>query len=288
MGNDHSKKTHQQSGDSTRVDLGDDLIASTVIAPKRQDGLSGQSLTGHSNDDQFENAKILANEGFIEDAKKVLRKILINDPKHGPAKQLHQQILDREMNDLLADRDPAAKRPQLFERKGKLARAPQATSDEVLRELEQDLGISETNLAAEGAVAVQADLQGTTESDRIDLGIAFMEMGLYEQSIAHLKSALEMIENKLEPDLVQRISATALLARAYLLGQRPYDAIHLLHAIARDAEIAPGDKTEFFYLMGMAFEQSGDRKGSIPWYEKVRDLDPQYRDIQERLRKPIS
>ncbi len=113
-------------------------------------------------------------------------------------------------------------------------------------------------------------------------------MGLYDQAISHLRAALEMIENKSEPAPLQRISATALLARAYLLGRHPYDAIHHLHAIARDAEIAPADKIEFFYLMGLAYEQAGDRKASLPWFAKVRDLDPHYRDIQERLRKPIT
>jgi tetratricopeptide (TPR) repeat protein len=285
VGNDHSKKNQKQSGDSTRVDLGDDLIGASIIAPRESE--SKDKLSGHTTDDQFQNAKILANEGFIEDAKKLLRKILISDPKHGPARLRLQQILDREMNDLLADRDTAVKRPQLFERKGKGARSPQITGDEVLRELEQDLGLSEAKRESP-AVTVQADVKGTSESDRIDLGIAFIEMGLYEQAVSHLQAALELIERSDTPDLLQKISATALLARAFLMSQRPYDAIHLLHAIARDAEIAPQDKVEFFYLMGIAYEQTGDRKAALPWFAKVRDLDPRYRDIQERLRKPIA
>lgn len=284
MGNDHSKKNQKKSGDSTRVDLGDDLIGSSIIPPGAPaSSKSNDSLSGHSTEDQFENAKILANEGFIEDAKKLFRKILISDPKHTSARQHLQQILDREMNDLLVDRDTAVKRPQLFERKGKNARSPQITGEEVLRELERDLGFRE-----EAAVAMQADVRGASESDRIDLGIAFIEMGLYEQAISHLSAALELIERRDPLDLLQKTSATALLARAYLLGQRPFDAIHLLHAIARDAEIAPNDKIEFFYLMGMAYEQAGDRKAALPWFGKVRDLDPRYRDIQERLRKPIA
>jgi tetratricopeptide (TPR) repeat protein len=285
VGNDHSKKNKKQSGDSTRVDLGDDLIGASIIAPRTSE--SKDKLSGPTTDEQFENAKILANEGFIEDAKKLLRKILISDPKHGPARQHLQQILDREMNDLLADRDTAVKRPQLFERKGKNARTTQITGEEVLRELEQDLGLSDGN--RENPVAtVQADVKGTSETDRIDLGIAFIEMGLYEQAISHLHAAIELIERSDTPDHLQKISATALLARAFLLAQRPYDAIHLLHAIARDAEIAPQDKVEFFYLMGIAYEQAGDRKAALPWFEKVRDLNPRYRDIQERLRKPIA
>jgi tetratricopeptide (TPR) repeat protein len=280
VGNNHPKKPQQRSDDSTRVDLGDDLIASSVIAPNQ-----GDKLTGHSTDEQFENAKILANEGFIEDAKKILRKILISDPKHAPAKQHLQQILDREMDDLLAHRDSPMKRPQLFERKGKQARAPQATSDEVLRELERDLGMSENQDAPGG---IEADVSGASQTDRIDLGIAFMEMGMYEKAISHLRAAIDMIESELEPDLLQKISATALLGRAYLLGKRPFDAIQLLHAVLRDAEISPNDKIEFFYLMGLAFEQTGDRKAALPWFGKVRELDPKYRDIQERLRKPIA
>jgi tetratricopeptide (TPR) repeat protein len=285
VGKDHSKKNKQQSGDSTRVDLGDDLIGSRVIPG--ESSASKDQLSDHSNEDQFENAKILANEGFIEDAKKLLRKILISDPKHGPAREHLKQILDREMSDLLADRDPALKRPQLFERKGKNSRATQTTGEDVLRELEEDFGLEERGQEVPAAT-VKADVNGASESDRIDLGIAFIEMGLYDQAIAHLNSALELIERKDTLDLLQKISAAALLARAYLLGQRPYDAIHLLHAIARDGDIAPQDKVEFFYLMGMAYEQAGDRKAALPWYQKVRDLDPQYRDIQERLRKPIA
>jgi tetratricopeptide (TPR) repeat protein len=269
------------SNDATRVDLGDDLIESSVIMPDPQEGISGNTI-----EDQFENAKILANEGFIEDAKKVLRKILIQDPKHAPARQQLQQILDRELKDLLSDREAPLKRPRLFERKGKQARAAQVSSEDVLRELEEELGLDEARDEKGEPVTVRADVEGASESDRIDLGIAFIEMGLHEEAIQHLKAALEMIESQLEPNMVQKTSATALLARAYLSGQKPFEAIHLLHAILRDAEVPPADKIEFFYLMGISFEQTGDRKGALPWFKKVRDLDPRYRDIHERLRKP--
>jgi tetratricopeptide (TPR) repeat protein len=189
------------------------------------------------------------------------------------------------MKDLLADRDSPIQRPRLFERKGKQSRAPQATSEEVLQELEEEFGLDQ----AEGAPAeVRADLKGTTESDQVDLGIAFMEMGLSDQAITLLRAALELIERKAEPSSIERISTVALLARAYLLAGRSYDAIHLLHAVLRDAEIVPNDKIEFFYLMGMAYEKAGDRKAALPWYGKVRELNPQYRDVIERLRKPIT
>src|SRR4051794_40327574 len=106
MGTDEDSKIpllppafNPNASEATRVDLGDDLLIPAT--PPAMGGPEGGAAEEHSSDDQYQSARILINEGFTEDAKKLLRKILITDPHHVAARNSLGEILNREMQDLL-------------------------------------------------------------------------------------------------------------------------------------------------------------------------------------------
>src|SRR4051794_3122912 len=101
----------QGSGDSTRttVDLGDDLLertashtANSFHIPKPVDDVHVESApplptTADEIADQLQSAKILVNEGLVEEGKKLLRRILIADPRNLLARKRLDEIQELEL-----------------------------------------------------------------------------------------------------------------------------------------------------------------------------------------------
>lgn len=268
--------------DATRIDMGDDLLDTATF---EAEALSSSSSV-ESAEDQLATAKILINEGLFEDAKKTLRKILIRDPDHQAASQALKDVQDNELRELLSGREPVTRKPRIFEREGAESRGPELSSEQVLQELESSLGDPpERRDTRDEPIVSQESIQDLTVSDRVDLGIAFMEMGAYEKAAEIFRTALHFIDVLTPEGQAKNIATNVLLARAYLDSDRSFEAIQVLHALVRNDEISTTDKVEFFYLMGLAHEMRKERKVALSWYGKVREIDPHFRDIRERLRK---
>lgn len=270
--------------DATKIDLGDDLL---VTAEIQREYISSSSRV-ESAEDQLATAKILLNEGLVEDAKKTLRKILIIDPDHQAARFTLKEILDNELKELLTGKEPMTRKPRAFERFGKEARAPEPTSEEAVRELEEAIGSEPARRDTQNTpIIAQESIKDLTAGDRVDIGIAFMEMGAYDKAAEIFLTALHFIDPSTPEGRGQHNATNVLLARAFLDSGRSFEAIQILHPLVRSDEIAVEEKVEFFYLMGIAHEMRNERKVALAWYSKVRDIDPHFRDIRDRIRKPF-
>ena len=160
--------------EGTRIDLGDDLLERTTAIH------SDVSMHAPDFEDSYESAEILLSEGLIEDAKKVLRKLIRTNPNHYFAKKKLEEIQQAELKALL---QPEEVRPSSTKQDR------QINAESVLRELDRDLnlGISNHESIQELTVftdiaAVEAfikkldnDLTHLTINDRLDLGIAFLD-----------------------------------------------------------------------------------------------------------------
>jgi hypothetical protein len=110
----------------------------------------------------------------------------------------------------------------------------------------------------------------------VDLGIAFLEMGLYDLAARQFKAAGR------DPDQIH--ATTGLHAYALILAGRPFEATLVLEPMLGDSELKAADKIDFMYLMGRAYERLMKPDVAAHWYEQVAELEPHYRDSQERLR----
>jgi tetratricopeptide (TPR) repeat protein len=133
---------------------------------------------------------------------------------------------------------------------------------------------------------LERSLAESKPQDHLDLGVAFMEMELYELAVAQFKSAFH--KSELDSDRRGTLVATALWAEALIRGDRAFDAMLLLQPIVRDMEVASEDKVEFVYLTGRAYEAIKKPDVAFKWYEQVRQFDPGYRDIDIRIRGVLS
>lgn len=298
------------SGEVTRVDLGDDLLQERTRVLRVGDEPSLGSTKSAASppvtpapikpetiDDSLETARILASEGFHEEAKKLLRRILISYPRNKLARKRLDEIHEQELQQIFGQNE--SRRSEIlgrFRESRENADIPYFVDTEsVIRALEQELDLGQETRGwgpslipsvQEDASALEsvsggietsfAEAGGASSRDRIDVGIGFLEMGLHELATRQFRLA--------KGDPAYLLEATNLLATALIDGGRGFEAANELESIIRDPELSNEEKIDFFYLMGRAQEQLGKKAESRAWYEQVLAIDPWHRDVKDRLR----
>ncbi len=284
------------SEDATRVDLGDDLVEKTVVRDSRDSSELGASAGQSSaqqpeavwdSEDQFESARILVGEGLLDEAKKVLRKILIRDPGHIPSRQKLDEIHETELRQMFGDSSSSTRR---IWNRGPGEEDPAETplsADEVMLRLEKDLELGvlegfETGGSLDdqfGAFGIDVDaaMSGASSRDRLDTGIAFLEMGLYGLACRQFQIAMQ--------DSASRVAGMSLYAYAMILAARPFEALITLESALADPDVAQEQRVEFVYLVGRA--QEGLKRPDLAraCYQTVESWNEGYRDVRERLRR---
>jgi tetratricopeptide (TPR) repeat protein len=110
-----------------------------------------------------------------------------------------------------------------------------------------------------------------------DLGLAFKEMGLLGDAIAHLQLALR--------------GGAHLLATVEVLGEcfigrgDPRLAARLLQRAAQLSSVREQELVGVLYWFGRAQEELGDREEARAAYERVAAADAGFRDVADRLRE---
>jgi tetratricopeptide (TPR) repeat protein len=122
---------------------------------------------------------------------------------------------------------------------------------------------------------VSATLTDTDTETRYDLGIAYREMGLYEDAIGEFRVCLT------SPDRI--VDALTMMGLCALDLGRPADAVsHFEQALAGN-ELDDAARAGLSFDLGRAFEQTGDPVRAKAAYEAVAEVDPDFPEIQERI-----
>ncbi len=307
--------------EGTRIDLGDDLLDRTAMLPMpgaappaqpspppaatEEAGEAGASApevepepveervplpsTPEEFEDQLQTARILVGENLVEEAKKVLRRILIADSSHFQARKMLDEVHELELKQIFGEESPQSRYRRTSPREAPAV----ADAERVMRTLDTDLGLGvfeDAGTSAPAELSLFSDkkaleafdrkvggiMAGSTPPDHIDLGIAFFEMGLYDLAATRFRSAAR------DPDY--QASGRSLEAYALIAGGRPFEAVMVLEPLIGDAEVPQDAKLDAFYLMGRAFELLDKPGVALGWYERVRMTNPTYRDLTDRIR----
>lgn len=274
------EKIKPEQFEATKVDLGEDLLLEESQVSIQEEPLIKK---GDSIEDELASAQILIAEGLTDEAKKILRKILIQDPHYLAAKQRLDEIHEIELKQIFREEDAFPKRRDKTQTK-----TSHVNSDEIMRKLDRDLQLGifserielelfQNKEALEAFTAqLEKEFSGTSAQDRVDLGIGFLEMGLYDLAARQFRSAIQ------DPGFA--LTANSLLAYTLVLANRPFEAVLLIEPILEDSELSREEKIHFLYLMGRAHERLMKPQVATQWYLQVKEIDPAYRDIEERLR----
>jgi tetratricopeptide (TPR) repeat protein len=261
-----------------------------------------------SVEDQLESARILQSEGLIDDAKRSLRRLLIADPRNASARQALQAIHEQELRGLLdgsqiermglGSAGRASRDAEEIERR----REPRDDVVDIL-DREFSLGISseaerQMREPGEGFDRVLSDMEtalaGCAGRDRIDVGIAFLEMGSPNVAEHHFRAACGFFQRQAQNEAEGEgavenrrllIASTALLAHSQLSTGHALEALYTLQEALKSfstAALSIGE-VELLYLMGRATEAIGRREEALVWYGKVLEAEPGYRDAAFRM-----
>lgn len=278
--------------EGTRVDLGEDLLEKTarlpgVPAPEPSPvALSPEKSKNLSPDDQVESAKILIAEGLHDEAKRILRQVLMTGVNHGPTRKLLEELHELELKQIFSGQEPRRRGP--LSRRG--ARLPEIDSEQVLKKLDGDLrlgvfavaGLSLFTDSPEQMHAFSRQLEREMESsgvqDRVDLGIGFFEMGLFDV-------AARLFESVMLEGGADALEGSCLFAYSKICEGQAYDAIYALQGVLNDVEINRDGKVEIFYLLGRSYELLANVPQALGWYAQAMAIDPFYRDTRDRERR---
>lgn len=286
----------ESEDESTRIDLGDDLLESTGLIP----GLDRSASSSKDPeplrfdfDENFHSAEILYQEKLFEEAKSVLRSILTKKPDEVRAQKLLERIHEEELKQILTE-EPRA--PRLRHRKAGYALRDdldQVNIEKVVLDLEREIGalkedpgslLGAFEITARPDLSVEARFAGTSAQDRMDIGLGYLGMGLFETALYHFRRGIEIAQRLYPEGRAEAFQGSMLAAYALILGGRPWEAQQFLDPLVTDAEFPAESFPELAYLMGRTFESVGEWEVALGWYRKTLDLDPAYRDTVERYR----
>jgi tetratricopeptide (TPR) repeat protein len=127
---------------------------------------------------------------------------------------------------------------------------------------------------------VEKQLGAQDYEARYDLGIAYREMGLFDDAIGEFRTALEGPKHKLQ--------CLHMLGLCALDLGRPADAVgHLEQALAWP-ELPPEQQTALRFDLGRAYEAQGDLARARAAWEAVAASDPGFADVRDRLAADIA
>lgn len=285
-------KSNQSGTESgTRMDLGDDLLQTRTIlrAPREPDTAKKSpvipkvvdpAVQVDTVDELLINSKILVSEGMWDEAKATLRRVLLIDPKNLTARDRLAEIQKVEIKKLLGAEENAP--TSFFQRTKK--KPEEHPPEEILAALEKEVGpapdpeklfFPDPKDQELFLIEMEKACIGASSQDRMDLGIGFLEMELYDVAVAQFRI---VIRDEAEARKARGLLATALLAKG-----KAHEALMELEGLIADQSASAEEKIDFGYLAGQAQEKLGNFEVAAVWYRAVTGIENGYRDAQNRL-----
>lgn len=274
--------------DPTRMDLGDDLLQTKTVSRAAKRAATPAIPvpvvdTGPEAgvEELLVNAKILIGEGFLDDAKATLRRVLRMEPSNLTARDRLEEIQKTEIRRLLGQEENP--RSSFLRSKLKVEETGE-TRESILSSLENEIGMKvdpeleffqkpeDLPIFLEG---LEKLCSGATPQDRMDLGIGFLEMELYDGAVFLFRSVTQYVESERK--------ARGLLATALIAQGKYFDAVIELESLVADQSGTAEEKIDFGYLAGVAQDGLKNFEAAVRWYRAVLQIDPEYRDASERM-----
>jgi tetratricopeptide (TPR) repeat protein len=288
-------------------------IQSDVIPPAEEVLTSEQGVVSKIQDVQdsdydpfgedLEEADFYHSQGLDEEASRIFRSILQRDPRHQRALQALATIEGRGETEesaepgipvettLVSQFDPDS----AMEVKSKLTvedSTPEDMdgffdiADELRTELADELDSEVESGTADGPVSfeeifsqfkkgIEETLGDEEYETHYNLGIAYKDMGLYEDAIREFESGTR------DPALAQ--DSFSLMAMCYV-EKKEYDSA--IKAIEQALEISNEDnRTGLFYQLGEVRERQKRWSEAVDAYEQVQSKDPTFERIGEAIQR---
>ena len=137
-----------------------------------------------------------------------------------------------------------------------------------------------SNMLATFKAGVAANVDESDSESHYDLGVAYMEMGLFDEAIAQFQKSMR---GDATPE--RRVRAYESLGESFIQKNDLEVAISSLGGALREPGLGDTKLVGVLYLLGYASEKLGRWKDAEGYYRRVFAVDINFRDVGERLRR---
>ncbi|MCO5142648.1 MAG: hypothetical protein M9962_06120 [Oligoflexia bacterium] len=154
-------------------------------------------------------------------------------------------------------------------------------SKEILEKLEHDFDLNLDIDEAMQKTASELDFSidqvwKTIDSQTVlDFAVGLYEMGLYEKME-------ELTQRAINEGMVDSFKAYYLLAMGKIANNDYPGAISILKRLSKDLSKSEEEKISIYYSLGEVFEKTNQNKRSQSFYQKVAQIDSNYRNIKNK------
>jgi tetratricopeptide (TPR) repeat protein len=243
--------------------------------------VGSQTLT-----DELQEAEFFVQQGMMQEAQSAFQRILVRDPEHSVAKQKLAEI-ERKIAAPAKEkpRRPAAKKDTVF----KVTDTQVAQGDfiDLAGELNEEMALEEKTSSADIEPEVQdllhqfqagvrEQIDVTDYETHYHLGIAYKDLGLYDEAIEELRLAAS--------DAANRVRCAGPLGLTYLAKGEPKQAVEeLLEGLAA-TQNGTEERWGVLYDLATAYEALGDAQKALEALQSIHSESPKFRDIRTRVR----
>jgi tetratricopeptide (TPR) repeat protein len=122
---------------------------------------------------------------------------------------------------------------------------------------------------------VSRNIASDDAESHYDLGVAFKEMGLFEEAVAEFQSALRAGANPL--------ATVEMLGESFVAAGQPAVAWRILDRAVRLSSAADAELVGLLYWTARCHELLGRSAEALDCYERVLGVDIRFRDVAERM-----
>ncbi len=256
----------------------------SALAPEPPTSSYGKP-TNEEIEEALEEADFFASRGLFEDAKTVLTEQLARAPSH---RLLIERLREIDEQEVAAQRGsgtrarPQSAAPSLAPDEFDIASSLEALDSlEVAPEAQQLMNetgqVDVEEVFAKFKEGVQKTLSVDDGQAHYDLGQAYKEMGLADDAITEFETAAR--DAKLE------VEARFLIGMIQTERGNMKDAVAAYQKALTAKVRTPEQETILCFEIGAAYESMRMTKDALSFYQRVVRRDPNYRDVQDRVRR---
>lgn len=124
-------------------------------------------------------------------------------------------------------------------------------------------------------VGLQEKVSAADSTTNWDLGLAYQEMGLYEDAIQAFRIASR--------DPAKKGQATTMIGMCYVSLDRKEEAVTTFEKGLKDDSLDERQRLGLLYELGKTLQMMGERERALDCFENIRDIDDSFADVKARI-----
>ncbi|MCX7943115.1 MAG: tetratricopeptide repeat protein [Deltaproteobacteria bacterium] len=237
--------------DAQNKDVDIDVISPKETSNNQAKQIEKEIVAEQKEDftDELEEAEFFISQQLIDEAIEIYNQILSKDPDHPVAK---------------------AKLKQLTDKSKKINESIEKVMDK-----SENLDIPIEQILSESKKQLLKIVDANDAQAHYDLGLAYKEMGLYEEAIEEFKISMQNEDKE--------IPALNMIALINFERQRYTDAISIFKKLLNYDEITDEQRVDFLYYIGESYLKINDKSEALFYLNKVYRHNPNYRNVKQLL-----